>query len=365
MPLKLSLIFIFSSALWLNCSLFENEQASIFECTETDLSNAVLHAGVNKNPFSDSHIAAYNPETLELLYRTEIPLGAPLDIFYSQNNHFFYSIGVNSEASAIMHRSVQDGAFIDSIPAPESNYVRLNDSTFVTQIFGFGFMVINGKVKREGFSDHIIQAVQEVNGEFYAIYGDIDNVYFGKVDTTGLTLKKDLTGLIQSTIRNGVAYSLQYNPDKKQLLVMMENVPQSPNSVLFDIDLSTDEFTATAAGQNGRIIASNDPRYFLITHRSSFSLNQKAAKHLFAYDKLAKKLIRIINFDKEFGMQAYVQDISTNGCNIFAGLLLVDSELNQSAAIFNYDMKTGEIRNKITFKDFFSITTLDLSLNNY
>jgi len=324
-----------------------------------------LHAGVNKNPFSDSHIAAYNPETLELLYRTEIPLGAPLDIFYSQNNHFFYSIGVNSEASAIMHRSVQDGALIDSIPAPESNYVRLNDSTFVTQIFGFGFMVINGKVKREGFSDHIIQAVQEVNGEFYAIYGDIDNVYFGKVDTTGLTLKKDLTGLIQSTIRNGVAYSLQYNPDKKQLLVMMENVPQSPNSVLFDIDLSTDEFTATAAGQNGRIIASDDPRYFFLVHRLTVNLNHRPAEHIFVYDVDMKELVPIIDIRKEFGNRAYVQDITTNGCNMFASLLIVDSELKPSAAIFNYDLKIGLITNRINYNGLFIFQTLDLSTNKY
>lgn len=315
----------------------ENEQDSLIPCIDKDLTGALLHVGVSDKI---SRIEAYNTENLKEEYEIRVPLGAPVDIFY-HTNMFYYTVDINSNQSAIISRNLRNGVMHDSITVPESNLFKIGDDIYVSYLGTTpSYALINDEIIYDGF-EHSIQPIQQVGDEYYAIYGNFDDVFFGTVDTSGLTDIADLTPLIKEVVPyNSAAYGMYYLKEEHRLLLTIEDFARPPATVFFDIDLTTGEYKAMLTGQHANIIPfGEDERYFFMTHDVTFRLSSQSTRYLTMYDSKTKTMRDLVDFQKELGGEVFIQDIATDGCSLYAGIHLKESGRFSSPLILKYDLE--------------------------
>lgn len=340
--MKLSIqqgIFILIAFLLSGCGLFENEQSLSLDCVGKELSYELIHVGLNNG--ESSYISALNAETLEQSYKIMMERGAPFQIHYVENK-FFYTVDTDANQGVFFKRLSTDGARLDSIFVPKgASLFQLYTDVYVTYAaYSNPFTLINNQVVYEEYNDYIIQPIHKVENQNYVIYGNSSEVFFGIVDTVGITEIFNLTDIVEEVIPDySFVYGMYYLKNENRLLITVEDYNRPPTTIFFDINLHKGTYKANLTGQHANIVPSENKMFFFLTHASSLRLSSKPTRHLTVYSVSEKRMFNLIDFQKELGENVYIQDIASDGCSLYAGVF----SRNLGSMILKYNIETEYI----------------------
>lgn len=322
------------------CGLLGDKDQRILSCTDKDLSGEVLHVSVARG--YDSYISALGAENLQERYRIEGLREAPFYVHYKDNS-FNYTYSVTANEDVFVRRQITNGQLIDSLSIPKGARVfDINGSFLVHSNPTNTYVVDNGQLIPKGF-DYFIEPIQTIGNQNFALYGKEESLFFGTVDTSGVSQIYELADIIREVIPNfSIAYDMFYFEQEQRLLFTVEDFSNAPSTVLFDVNITNGEYKALPVGDHANIFQSSDEQFYFLSHQSTLRLNARPDQFLKVYDKRNLKLINLIDFKNEIGSEVYIQDIANDGCSIFLAVHSIE-EGDLIPRVLKYDIERQQI----------------------